>query len=101
MRHLNWNRRRYAAAQCRRALTLCGLGALLWIGAGTAAAQEYTVSTVAGGAPPNTPAAAAGISIGSPQRVTLDKAGDLYFTSLNSVFRIDTNGILTRIAGNS
>jgi len=64
-------------------------------------AQEYTVSTVAGGAPPSTPAAATSISIGVPNRVTLDKSGNLYFTSLNCVFRIDANGILTRIAGNS
>ena len=29
-----------------------------------------------------------------------DAAGNVYFTSLHSVFKVDPNGVLTRIAGN-
>jgi len=78
---------------------VCGF--LLWASAGAAVAQQYTVSTVAGGAPPFTPVAAKNISIGLPTRVATDAAGNLYFTSLNCVFRVDASGLLTRIAGNS
>ena len=73
----------------------------LLAGAGWACAQQYTISTVAGGAPPATPAAATSLSLGQPQRVTLDSAGNLYFSSLNSVFRMDTSGKVTLVAGNS
>jgi uncharacterized protein (TIGR03437 family) len=64
-------------------------------------AQQYTISTIAGGAPPSTPVAATSISIGRPQRVTVDGVGNFYFTSLNCVFKVDSSGTLTRIAGNS
>src|SRR5579871_3300336 len=66
-----------------------------------AAAQQYTIATVAGGAPPPTPIAAIGTSIGTPRRLAVDKAGNVYFSSLNSVFKLDTTGVLTLIAGNS
>jgi trimeric autotransporter adhesin len=69
--------------------------------AGLSFAQQYTISTVAGGAPPSTPVPATSISIGQPQRVTVDAAGNIYFTSLNCVFKVDGSGTLTRIAGNS
>jgi trimeric autotransporter adhesin len=75
-----------------------GLGLLA--SAGVTFAQQYTISTVAGGVPPATPVAAAGISVGQPQRVTVDSAGNLYFTSLNCVFEV-VGGTLTLIAGNS
>jgi len=74
---------------------------VLTLGGSFALAQQYTVSTIAGGAPPSTPASASGTSIGTPQRTTFDKSGNFYFTSLNSVFRIDGNGVLTLIAGTS
>ena len=66
-----------------------------------AVAQQYTISTVAGGAPPATPVAATSASIGQPRRVTLDKAGNVYFSSANSVFKIGSGGVLTLVAGNS
>jgi len=66
-----------------------------------AAAQQYTIATIAGGAPPATPVAALSTSIGAPRRVAVDKAGNVYFSSLNSVFKLDTSGVLTLIAGNS
>ncbi len=62
------------------------------------AAQQYTITTVAGGAPPPLPAQA-GVPIGSPRAVVVDKAGNAYFTSLHSVFKLDQNGNLTKIAG--
>jgi streptogramin lyase len=73
----------------------------LLAGLGSAAAQQYTISTFAGGSPPATPVAGTSTSVGAPRRVALDKAGNLYFTSLNSVFKLDTSGVLTLIAGNS
>ena len=68
--------------------------------AGTAFAQQYTISTVAGGAPPATPAAALNTSIGQPRKLALS-GGNLYFSSGNSVFKMDGAGTLTLIAGNS
>ncbi|MBV9503375.1 MAG: hypothetical protein JO323_00050 [Acidobacteriia bacterium] len=69
--------------------------------AALASAQQYTISTVAGGAPPAVPVAAASASIGQPQRVMVDTAGNVYFTSLNCVFQLSTSGTLTVVAGNS
>src|SRR5690348_8189335 len=74
---------------------------LLLAGHAVVFAQQYTISTVAGGAAPATPAAATSIPIGPPQRIASDGAGNLYFTSLNSVFRLDGAGSVTLIAGNS
>ncbi|MBV8729572.1 MAG: hypothetical protein JO336_07165, partial [Acidobacteriia bacterium] len=62
---------------------------------------QYTISTVAGGAPPATPVTATSISIGNPRRVAVDGGGNVYFTSLNCVFKVTTGGTLTLIAGNS
>jgi trimeric autotransporter adhesin len=63
--------------------------------------QSYVISTFAGGAPPPTPVAAVSASIGVPQGVVADASGNIYFTSLNCLFKIDVNGVLTRIAGTS
>src|SRR5581483_12237716 len=65
-----------------------------------AVAQQYAISTVAGGANPPTPVAATSVSIGQPRRVALDEAGNVYFSAGNSVFKI-VNGTLTLVAGNS
>src|ERR1039458_9556284 len=61
-----------------------------------ALAQQYSISTVAGGAPPPTPAAAASTSIGQPNRVMVDASGNVYFSSLNCVFKMDGSGNLVR-----
>jgi len=75
---------------------------LLLLASGAAAfAQQYTISTIAGGAPPATPAASTSTSIGVPRRVTTDGGGNVYFSASNSVFRLATNGTLTLVAGNS
>src|ERR1035438_719913 len=80
-------------------------GKLCWISlmaaSQVALAQQYSISTVAGGAPPPTPAAAADTSIGQPNRVMVDASGNVYFSSLNCVFKMDGSGNLTLIAGNS
>ncbi|HYW48717.1 MAG TPA: hypothetical protein VE959_37985 [Bryobacteraceae bacterium] len=75
---------------------------LLLVAGGTlASAQQYSITTIAGGAPPATPAVAASTSIGQPRRVALDSAGNLYFSSGNSVFKMGSGGTLTLVAGNS
>ena len=66
----------------------------------TAFAQQYTISTVAGGAPPATPVTALSASIGQPRKLAI-AGSNLYFSSGNSVFKIDASGALTLIAGNS
>jgi uncharacterized protein (TIGR03437 family) len=66
----------------------------------TAFAQQYTISTVAGGAPPSTPVTALSASIGQPRKLAIS-GSNVYFSSGNSVFKIDGSGTLTLIAGNS
>ena len=69
--------------------------------AASAWAQQYLISTVAGGAPPPTTLPAVSASIGSPQGIATDGSGNVYFASLNCVFKVDRAGTLTRIAGTS
>jgi hypothetical protein len=67
-----------------------------------ASAQQYVISTYAGGAPQATPVPGMAVSIGWPKGdVATDAAGNVYFASDNCVFKLDTNGFLTRVAGNS
>jgi uncharacterized protein (TIGR03437 family) len=73
----------------------------LLAGASIALAQQYSISTVAGGAPPATPAAAASVSMGQPGRVAIDASGNLYFSSSNCVFKINGGGTVTLVAGTS
>src|ERR1017187_2444222 len=54
---------------------LCGSG-LLCLAAHLALAQQYSISTVAGGAPPATPVPGVNISIGQPSRVAADGNGN-------------------------
>src|SRR5205814_10021973 len=67
----------------------------------TAAAQQYVISTYAGGAPPPTPVRGVDAPFGAALGVAADAAGNVYFPSLNCVFKLDGNGVLTRVAGNS
>src|ERR1043165_9842556 len=62
-------------------------------------AQPYNITTIAGGTPPPTPAMATSSSIGDPPRVAVDSAGNIYFASVYSIFKVDRGGVLTRIAG--
>lgn len=63
--------------------------------------QSYNLATIAGGAPPATPAAGTSVGIGHPLRCTADASGNVYFSAGNVVFKLDTSGNLTLIAGNS
>jgi uncharacterized protein (TIGR03437 family) len=65
-----------------------------------ALAQQYTISTVAGGAPPTTPAPALTTGIGSPRKLMVS-GSNLYFSAGNSVYKLDSTGNITLIAGNS
>ncbi|HXP87708.1 MAG TPA: IPT/TIG domain-containing protein [Bryobacteraceae bacterium] len=62
--------------------------------------QTYTISTFAGGTlPVNIPGTSASLS--GTQSVAMDAAGNVFFTSGNSVLRLDAQtGILTLAAGN-
>jgi sugar lactone lactonase YvrE len=62
--------------------------------------QEYVISTIAGGGPPPTPVPGVNMSLGFLQSVAADSMGNTYFVDSNCVFRLDQNGIVTRIAGN-
>jgi uncharacterized protein (TIGR03437 family) len=64
-------------------------------------AQQYVVSTLAGGSPPLTPAPAPKSAIGSPNSVATDAAGNFYFSAGQCVFKVDSNLVLTVVAGNS
>src|SRR5579863_3436257 len=73
----------------------------LWLAsASVVLGQQYSITTVAGGAPPPTPATAASTTIGQPRRVAVDSAGNVYISSGNSVFKM-SGTTLTLIAGNS
>lgn len=74
---------------------------LLLLLSARALAQQYVISTVAGGAPPPTPSLALAAAIGSPQAVATDAPGNLYFAGHNVVLKVDTSGMLTRVAGNA
>ena len=78
------------------------VGWALFLVSSVAPAQQYVISTVAGGAPPPTPMAAVNASIGAPGGVATSANGDVYFiSSNNAILKVDRNGILTRVAGNS
>ena len=67
----------------------------------SALAQQYVISTVAGGPVIPTPIAAMSASIGEPSWVAVGPAGDVYFTDGGAtVYKIDARGALTRVAGN-
>ena len=69
----------------------------------TAAAQQYVVSTYAGGGPVPTPVRALEAPLGFASTLAADLSGNVYIASpeLNSVFKLDAGGVLTRVAGNS
>ncbi|MDR3702461.1 MAG: hypothetical protein P4L56_22625 [Candidatus Sulfopaludibacter sp.] len=62
-------------------------------------AQQFLINTVAGGTAPSSASSALQVSIGDPPRVAVDAAGNVYFGSLHSVFKVDRLGALSRIAG--
>lgn len=87
-------------AVCRLVWGLVGCALMAMPGGpGTLLAQSYVISTVAGGSPAPAAAAATSTAIGLPGRVHVDSHGNVYFTALNSVFKM-SSGVITRIAGN-
>jgi len=78
-----------------RSVYSCALASIFAV---CAAAQTYTINTAAGGGLPPTPMAALSAAI-EPNRVAVDSGGNVYFSSPQAVFRIDTTGTLTRVAG--
>src|SRR5215469_1188481 len=79
---------------------------LMWLlsaAAMAAAQQQYLIDTIAGGPPQVTSQAAASAAIGFAISVAADSKGNVYFASedLHSVFRLDVNGTVIRIAGNT
>ena len=81
-------------------LTRASIVFLFLGGAILAQGQEYVISTFAGGAPPETPALGVNMSLGSVQSLASDAAGNTYFVASPCVFKLDQNGVVTRIAGN-
>jgi len=73
---------------------------LLALAANLLPAQPFTISTFAGGAPPVTPAPALEASIGYPQALAADANGNIYFSGLNCIFKLDSTGTVTVVAGN-
>ncbi len=78
-------------------LQACALLILAASSIGTA--QQYTISTIAGATLPSSAASATGFSIGSPRRIAFDASGNFYFTSLNAVFKVNSGGAVTLVAG--
>jgi uncharacterized protein (TIGR03437 family) len=81
-------------------LVLAGLLALCVLAPTTMLAQAI-ISPFAGGAPPPTPNPATSVSLVSPSGVAIDSAGNVYLTSQNCIFKVDSKGTLTLIAGNA
>jgi uncharacterized protein (TIGR03437 family) len=88
-----------------------GLPWILILWPGVISAEQYTISTIAGGTLPIAQPSALNASIGYVSAVTTDDAGNVYFASsssyayfaqsgLFSVFKLDRRGVLTRVAGN-
>ena len=64
-------------------------------------AQQYVISTFAGGAPQQTPVLATSASLGNPYGVATDQAGNVYVSSApcSCVYMLDTKGVLNLVAG--
>jgi hypothetical protein len=86
-------------------MSVSGQGSQVWLigilWAVQLTGQEFTISTMAGGVPPPTPAVAATASIGKPIGIATDPAGNVYFSAGYCVFKLNSAGILTLVAGNS
>ena len=62
-----------------------------------AGASAQTIHTVAGGGPDHIAATSA--SLPQPFGGAVDASGNLYFTNNDALFKVDTTGLLTRLAG--
>ena len=82
-----------------RMSSLLAFGLLL--SAATISAQQYLVTTVAGGGLPASPAPALSVWLPSVSGVAVDRLGNVYFGAGNCVYKVDGTGTLTRVAGSS
>lgn len=71
----------------------------LFIVGSTLLAQQYTISTIAGGGVPPSGVPALSVRLPVSGAFNFSASGDLYFSSGNSVMKVDAKGILTRVAG--
>jgi trimeric autotransporter adhesin len=84
------------------AFSRSGIPAALALVASSVAQAQDGIRTYAGGVPPPTPVAGISASIGAPSGVATDAAGNVYFASYDDcVFKLETDGVLTLVAGNS
>ena len=75
-----------------------GIVSSLLLASLSAIAQQYTIQTVAGGAPPPSNSSAINTPLGGLGAVASDPLGNIYFIADGCVFE-DLNGTLMRIAG--
>jgi sugar lactone lactonase YvrE len=80
--------------------TPLGIITAIFVASLGAFAQQYNISTIAGGAPPPNNIATTSAPLGNLGAVASDPSGNIYFISDDCVFE-DLNGNLVRIAGNS
>ncbi len=76
------------------------LGLLTAVG-GTVWAQQYVITTVAGGGLPPSGIQATSASFPAPYQVAMDGAGNTYFGAGSLVYKVDGAGTITRLAGGS
>ncbi len=69
------------------------------LGALPGRSQQYVISTLLGGKTISTPAVATSSWIGNPDSLRVGPAGEVYFTSLHSVFKVTETGQVVRVAG--
>jgi len=74
---------------------------VLWLtGCMNLGAQQYTISTVAGGGFSPATSVPTSVAIGRVFAVATDSAGDIYISIQNAVLKLDATGTLTLAAGN-
>ncbi len=63
--------------------------------------QQYVISTIPAAQPPalSTPVRGTDLSLGPINYLTADEAGNVYYSFGNSVFKLDSNGLVTHCAG--
>jgi len=81
---------------------MTGRACAFFIASLMALGQRFVISTFAGGPPgASVPVPALNVDFSYVQFVAADASGNFYFsTDLNCVFKVDSRGMLTRIAGN-
>ncbi len=85
-----------------RSGTLTIAGQVFTVSQVVSGGPEYVISTFAGNPRPPSPVPALSASLGFPQSLVVDATGNIYVAVpiLNSVFKLDISGVVTRIAGN-